>query len=1087
MKINIRILIIALFLLAPAVYSESVTLGDFKVDWTTLKEGIVEHEYLVEVQNLDDLEAHDFNLSVIISDTDFSLNKLRNMKMYEWKAVTGEYPIYETNTINESYTDGNGTFIEKYSYEQVVVGYEEKNKCQWKETKMNLVVHPEDVSSDYDSILIPKYESKEKYDDFGNVETVNGTKTFRIYFETPVVKNGDVYGNNGLIGIEDQNTNYFYHPFWNTTWYNCTNVTLTNPTSETLTDFPVFINITDARIVGNMTGMRIVNESCSNDGYELDFDIDNYDSTFAESWVELDSLPSGTRVISIYYYNSTPVAGGEDEAGTWNSNYKTVWHFNESGSGTHYDSTSNNQDLETTNFDGDEDVYARLGGGIDFDGVNDEMNVIDGGSALNLTDSITIEFWMYPHQWNDGDSHHITGNLGSLKGYSVRQDNDDDHLYFTIGNGASNTENDDDSGTTWNNDNWYYVTVVFDNTGNTVEYFQNGVSRETDTSITVSPASQTTPYYVGRTAINKYFNGTLDEIRVSDVARSDAWVNASYQFVVNQGTFVSFGSEEGQPVTTTTTTTTPATTTTTTPVICETTDLYGDDEYGSGTWTNGVDKVFDGNTVTYAQAYQSDVAYANYTLISIGKNLTITYKLSSTATGGSDPTLKFWNYDTGAWVQNCTDCTTGIVANRVWNEAIGNRGVARLYVTEAGDYTPKPQYKELYIDQVCYNSFESSDDILLVYLYDETNPATRLDAFDLNIYNSTLSQNYYDINIFIGNKTEVPTGIDTFTISQANYGTRTFNEVIPYSGLTNKTYYLVPTSQGGSVNFVVVNELDSPISGATVRAIRTIGSGTVEVESKTTDSSGNVNMYLDQSYTYTIEASKSGYTSINYTINPTNPPYRLYLNESGSAEQEKWIFYTVSYSFSPTSLVHGMNTLQFSIYDWNNTLEYFEFNVSYNGTVLDSKYNDTLTGNAVLNTTINTTGYTGYFTATGRFKALNHSEYTATKYYWLFPYTNGSWTQSNYTFNQTFSDFQDFLDTEDDTVKMGMSLVGILLSIGIGGLVTAIDPYGNGNAGAIAMMVTLGIFWVLFPFTNLALFFVVSLTVVSIMLIRSNL
>ena len=41
-----------------------------------------------------------------------------------------------------------------------------------------------------------------------------------------------------------------------------------------------------------------------------------------------------------------------------------------------------------------------------------------------------------------------------------------------------------------------------------------------------------------------YFNGTIDEVRVSNASRSSDWINQSYQMVENQGSFVSFGGEE---------------------------------------------------------------------------------------------------------------------------------------------------------------------------------------------------------------------------------------------------------------------------------------------------------------------------------------------------------------------------------------------------------------------------------------------------------------------------------------------------------------------------------------------------------------
>lgn len=375
---------------------------------------------------------------------------------------------------------------------------------------------------------------------------------------------------------------------FNSSYDGCVNITITNPTSGVLTDYPMFVNATYPSIVGNRTNLKVINDSCNNDGSFLDFDVDNYDSSnFVEMWVEIPSLTTADKVISIVYGNNTPVENGENEAGTWNNDYKAVWHLNESGTGTRYDSTQYNQDGTPS---GVVKVMGAIGGSDSFDGTDDYIKVDDGGSELNLTtSSITMEIWLLSDNWEDDTSHHIFGNLGGGHGYVIRKDKNDNHLYFTIGNGGSNYEYDDDSGSGWSNGVWYHVTVVFNNSGNLVQFFRNGVLLD-DKNPTEEPDSQTLSFYLGRSGLDKFWNGDLDEARVSNVSRSAEWVNASYQFVANQESFIIFGEEEGGVPATTTSTTTSSTTTTMPPQYTSTnvTSPIGDYFFFNQSWIDDV-------------------------------------------------------------------------------------------------------------------------------------------------------------------------------------------------------------------------------------------------------------------------------------------------------------------------------------------------------------------------------------------------------------------------------------------------------------------------------------------------------------------
>jgi len=180
----------------------------FDVRWTLIGDSLTHKEYLVEIQNLNSTEAKDFNLSIIISNTSFDLSKVSNLYLYEWKAINTSFPTYDTRLIEKNCSYIDNTTLDCSYNETYQNGTEWKMKNQWKPTKMALITQPDKVSADYGLIKIPK--SDPKYDDFGDIETVNGTKRFKISFDVPIGRTTNGWGSYGQIVIIDKNTGKVY-------------------------------------------------------------------------------------------------------------------------------------------------------------------------------------------------------------------------------------------------------------------------------------------------------------------------------------------------------------------------------------------------------------------------------------------------------------------------------------------------------------------------------------------------------------------------------------------------------------------------------------------------------------------------------------------------------------------------------------------------------------------------------------------------------------------------------------------------------------------------------------------------------------
>jgi hypothetical protein len=85
------------------------------------------------------------------------------------------------------------------------------------------------------------------------------------------------------------------------------------------------------------------------------------------------------------------------------------------------------------------------------------------------------------------------------------------------------------------NTSWHYVALTFD--GSTLTLYKDGVSVDT--------ASGSMNTNENNLTLGEYLTGTLDEIRISNTARSGAWINTTYQNQNDPSSFATFGSQVG--------------------------------------------------------------------------------------------------------------------------------------------------------------------------------------------------------------------------------------------------------------------------------------------------------------------------------------------------------------------------------------------------------------------------------------------------------------------------------------------------------------------------------------------------------------
>ncbi|MDH3718343.1 MAG: DUF2341 domain-containing protein, partial [Planctomycetota bacterium] len=322
--------------------------------------------------------------------------------------------------------------------------------------------------------------------------------------------------------------------------------------TEDLDDFPVLVhlditNFNFSLAEANGEDIRFYD---ANDVTPLKYEIESWDAVAQEAdiWVKvpvIDSLSSSDFIWM--YYGNAGASDAQDAAAVWDVNYGGVWHLNEDvtdgqTTGTHFDSTANDNDGTQNE---NEDSTGQISQAQLLDGSNDYIDVGNGASVDITGTQITVEAWINANSWASAiweatilDNH----EWGSGRnGYVMRVGGGSNgEVEFQFGDGT-NWHAANSSIANMNTNEWYYLVASYD--GSNVEVFVNGNSEDmTSSSATIS--SSASNLNIGRNAYSndRFFDGLIDETRVSNTARSTDWIAAQYASM--SGSFITHSAAE---------------------------------------------------------------------------------------------------------------------------------------------------------------------------------------------------------------------------------------------------------------------------------------------------------------------------------------------------------------------------------------------------------------------------------------------------------------------------------------------------------------------------------------------------------------
>ncbi len=274
------------------------------------------------------------------------------------------------------------------------------------------------------------------------------------------------------------------------------------------------------------------------------------------AWVKTDLSASQDSRLYMYYGNGS-AANQQDATGVWDASYQGVWHLNNSPTGTAgeiVDSTSNNNDGVTEgSMDAADLVAAKIGTGLDFDEVDDLIRIADSASLDSTAAAATIEVWVNWDNVADGDHQILMTSsnrftTGAKDGYEWASTGSGDHFYYPEGGTDPNYVL---GSSPYTSGAWHHVALTQDFATKEVEIFVDGtaMSLTADTLATTwTTLADPADWLWGGNPdrATRYFDGMMDEIRVSNVVRSQDWIQASMSNQDDPNAFYSIGGAEAR-------------------------------------------------------------------------------------------------------------------------------------------------------------------------------------------------------------------------------------------------------------------------------------------------------------------------------------------------------------------------------------------------------------------------------------------------------------------------------------------------------------------------------------------------------------
>jgi RHS repeat-associated protein len=296
-------------------------------------------------------------------------------------------------------------------------------------------------------------------------------------------------------------------------------------------NFPVLISgtfsdlatVTNGGDVRSGLGYDIIFTSDAAGQTRLPFEQESYSpsSGSINYWVQVPTVShTADTIVYMFYGNPSVTTDQSNKVGVWNTNYKAVWHLPNGSTLSANDSTSNANNGavhgSVSAVAGMVDGAASVAGGTN-NGIGTTNSITTDTSAF------TYSFWL---KSSGGGTAILRGEDSFSNGWSVGITIGANILFALVNSSPGETDLRSNTGVTAGA--WYHVAAVW-TPGSGMKLYVNGVldNSNSNTSTALRSSTKGLQLFIGN-GTNASFNGVLDEVEISNVARPASWIATEY-------------------------------------------------------------------------------------------------------------------------------------------------------------------------------------------------------------------------------------------------------------------------------------------------------------------------------------------------------------------------------------------------------------------------------------------------------------------------------------------------------------------------------------------------------------------------------
>lgn len=252
-------------------------------------------------------------------------------------------------------------------------------------------------------------------------------------------------------------------------------------------------------------------------------------------WVKVGSLSSSTTPIYLGYGDTGLTTDGSSSS-TWSNSFLDVYHLKD---GTTLSGTDSLGSFNMGLTNSPTAVTGQIDGAA---GLASASSQFLSNDSITITTAMTISAWVkgttFPSDYNGV----ITRGTGGVDYFGIFVKSNG--KLYCIYKATTNRSYDGTGSNTLSTGTWYYLTASYSSSAGLIGKVNAGSdgTATADGNIDTATNKRTAIGEQGSTD-SRRFNGSIDEVRLSSVARSADWITTEYNNQNAPGTFETLGTE----------------------------------------------------------------------------------------------------------------------------------------------------------------------------------------------------------------------------------------------------------------------------------------------------------------------------------------------------------------------------------------------------------------------------------------------------------------------------------------------------------------------------------------------------------------